>query len=157
MRIFGFGFQLHNVSSRTLYQIEGFEHRTLLWGVKSIDKYLEKLLKDQPQYILGLGIYTGKGKDYLHLETETVNQFKKSKIDDVIQDKLNINPFLKESEKLKFTNTIGTSFCNYVSWKIVSEIQKGKLKSEYSFVHIPKSFEASMSGTVIQDQLDNLS
>jgi len=157
MQIYGFAFQLHNISTKTLYQIEGLEHKALLWGVKSIDAYIQKLLKVQPQYILGLGIYTGKGKEFLHLETETVNQFKKSKIDDDIQDKLNLNPFLKESVDLKLTNTIGTSFCNYVSWKIALEIHQGKLNSEYSFVHIPKSFDASMSGTDIEDQLAKLS
>ncbi len=39
----------------------------------------------------------------------------------------------------KYAAGIGNSYCNLVSWKIMRSISQKKLKSQYTFLHTPKS------------------
>lgn len=54
---------------------------------------------------------------------------------------------------MKYATAMGNSWCNLISWKIVELIQNGKLKSHYTFVHIPKDFPISEAAEIINDAL----
>ena len=40
---------------------------------------------------------------------------------------------------MKYANAIGNSYCNQTSWQIMKLINQGKLTSQYTFFHVPKS------------------
>jgi hypothetical protein len=133
--IYAFAFK-RNISCQTLYSLKNLENMDLLWGKASIDKYCKKLLIDQPEYILGLGQYTGRDKECVWMETECSSRYGNNKEN---IEYLKIRPFLKETELIKKSNHIGYSYCNLVSYKISKLIQERKLKSKYTFLHIPKN------------------
>lgn len=139
--LFGFAFTRRNISCRTLYSLKEIDHRYLLWGKKSIDKYLEILLKEQPEYILGLGIYTGRDQSKIRIETKCITPSGKELV---------ISPFLKPGINSVLTETIGHSYCNLVSWKIMSLINSGKLKSQYTFLHLPKTMDIKIAVSEVE-------
>ena len=145
MQIHGFGF-IKNVSAHTLYGLKNIDCCYLLCGSKSIDKYLEFLLHDQPEYILGLGQFFGE-QDKIRIETKCFNNFKDRAISPEKEFKqcVDINPFLKPQSISKFSESIGTSYCNLVSWKIMELINSSKLHSHYTFLHIPKQLTVNVA------------
>lgn len=147
--LYGFGFGLHNISCQTLYATEGFDQRYLLWGIKTFNKYLERLIKDQPEYILGMGVWWQKG-DKIRIETKCHNRFKNKFIDGDQEIEYQINPWVKEGDKSVFTDKIGKSYCNYISFKIVGLINKGELRSKFSFLHIPKNMPIEITKTEVE-------
>lgn len=143
-QIFGFAFQLRNISCRTLYNLPNLNHRTLLWGSRSIDKYLNFLLDKQPDHILGLGIFFGRVSPIIRIETicHTDNEI------------LPINPFLSPGNMSIYSDKIGNSYCNQVSFKIAKQIKLGNLRSKYCFLHLPKKMESVIALTEISHLLD---
>ena len=152
--IYGFAFQLKNIGTRTLYRLENIDLRYLLWGKSSMDRYLRILMKDQPDYILGLGIYTGKGKNILHLESECSSKFGKLPAGCELEV-LSIKPFLKPRGCLVLSSSIGSSYCNLVSYRIMELINNDKLKSKYSFIHIPKEYDTKTAVYTINAALSD--
>lgn len=147
--IFGFAFTKRNISCQTLYKLQNLDNRYLLFGEASIDKYCEYLIKHNPEYILGLGIYGGRNKEYIHIETMCNNLFKKKLIDLKEYKEIEIKPFAIENELAKYSQTLGKSYCNLISWKICSLISSGKISSRYTFLHIPKNNDPDISARVI--------
>lgn len=107
----------------------------------NIDYYLNLLLHDQPNYILGMGTYSGVDQDKIRIETLCTNKFRNDILygNEYVEKK--IDPYLEVSESMKFASGIGNSYCNLVSWKITELIDKGKLKAKYTFLHIPKNIK----------------
>jgi pyrrolidone-carboxylate peptidase len=99
----------------------------------SAKTFIEKITNAQPKLILGLGMYSRRDKDKLRIETQC-------KIDD---KSYAINYFLNPISRSKLAKGIGNSYCNYISAKIMEKINNGQLNSEYTFIHIPKSFSIS--------------
>ncbi len=104
---------------------------------EAIDKLLEELIKLQPDKILGLGKYSGKDQAQVRIEIICTNKFRNKILgDQLIQ--LPIPYFLEPNKNMKLASGIGNSWCNLVSYKIVLAINSGKIKSKYTFLHIPK-------------------
>ena len=144
--IYGFAF-IKNVSAYTLYRLKNVGCCYLLCGAASIDKYLEFLLHDQPEYILGLGQFFGSQQNQIRIETKCANNFKNRAINSQfgIKETVRMVPFLKPQGLSVLSESIGNSYCNLVSWKIMELINKQKLKSKYTFIHIPKYMPVRLS------------
>mgnify|MGYP000328605973 CR=1 FL=1 len=145
--IYGFAF---GSVRRLLYRLKEINCCYLLFGERSIEKYLEFLIHDQPHYILGLDLYSGIDQDKIRIETICTNKFRNKF---VFGDKLIIKPiptFLHQNEFMKKKEGIGNSYCNLVSWKITTLIDQGKLRAKYTFLHIPKKLYHS----VVCQQID---
>ncbi len=138
--IYGFAFQKSNISSITLYQLKNIDCCYLVWGTSSIETYLDFLLQHQPAHILGLGAYTGKDQDKIRIEQTCTNKFRNGFIEGNSLETIQINPYLKSNPTSKFAKGIGNSYCNYISYRITKLIETGELKSRYTFLHLPKSF-----------------
>lgn len=70
-RIYGFAF---SGLSSLLYRLKEIDCCYLIFGEASINKYIEFLLHDQPEYIIGLGLYSGKDQDKIRIETLCSNK-----------------------------------------------------------------------------------
>jgi pyrrolidone-carboxylate peptidase len=131
-------FALTSELGRLLYQLKSPDCCYIVYG-NNIDHYLKMLLHDQPSHILGLGSYSGVDQDKIRIETITTNRFRNDPIEAYAPDELRINNYLETSnENFKVVSALGNSYCNLISYKIMRLIEKGKLKSQYSFLHIPK-------------------
>jgi hypothetical protein len=62
---------------------------------------------------------------------------------------INIKPFIKESENTKIASALGNSWCNLISYKIMRLIENKELKSKYTFLHIPSSFNSDFAVEII--------
>jgi pyrrolidone-carboxylate peptidase len=158
MRVYGFAFTRRNISCQTLYSVEGFTHRTLLWGEVSIDRYVQKLLLDQPEYILGMGIYGGRDREHIRIETTCFNKFRRKEIMPGAPEQFEIPYFVKPTEISIIAKSIGNSWCNLVSWKITEQIMRGDLKSKFTFLHLPKRMDLNLTTTEVNSifvQLDS--
>ena len=143
-----YGFSLSGQTSRISWKLKNV-HMCYEVHSNNIDHYLKMLIHDQPKYILGMGTYTGVDKDNIRIETVTKNQFRNDVIENdfPITKQIIINPFVKESENTKLASAVGNSWCNLISWKIMRLIENKELNSEYTFLHIPSSFD--LKGSVI--------
>lgn len=107
----------------------------------NIDHYLFMILHDQPPYILGLGSYSGIDQDKIRIETKCSNQFRNDFENGNTYQEVQINLFLTPSSVAKLAYGIGNSYCNKVSWEIMKLINEKKLRSQYTFLHIPKTIK----------------
>lgn len=100
-------------------------------------------------HILGLEAYSGRDTDKLRIETQCTSQFRnKSKLN---REVIDINPFFTPAKNFKHSNGIGNSWCNLVSYRIV----KKEHAYQYTFLHIPKSYDASNAVNVIENQISS--
>lgn len=157
MNFSAFAFTRRNISCTTLYSLKSnlIDHKYLLWGESSINKYLELIIKNQPKYILGLGIYTGNNDGKIRIETKCSSRFKNLNQYASI-DELDIHSYLKPNQNSKFTTSIGHSFCNLVSYKICKLIESGQIKSAYTFLHIPRGLKSIDTAATVDDMLSKI-
>lgn len=144
------GFALGN-TGKILYRLKNIGCCYLVFP-NNINHYLDLLLHDQPLYLLGLGSYSGVDQDKIRVETLCSNQFRNNYDGDKRQEIL-IKPFLKPNSQAKFAKAIRNSYCNLVSWKIMQLIQMRKLRSQYTFLHIPKTMKPWIASQTIDEVL----
>lgn len=132
-----YGFALGS-TGRLLYRLKNIDCCYLVFP-NNLDMYLDMLLHDQPPYILGLGSYSGVDQDKIRIETICLNQIRNDYVNGDQYAEAEIKPFLKPTTAMKYAKAIGNSYCNQISWKIMQLINEGKLRSQYTFLHIPKS------------------
>ncbi len=169
MHLYGFAF-VRNISSTVLHQLEGIDHRIILYKKPSIDSFIGKLVRDQPEYILGLGRYTGRDQVRIRIETVCTNRFGKQNIVNENPPShfanaqaseghgfrsLQINPFLSPLLHSKYASTLGTSYCNYVCYWIMEAVQLGELKSKFTFLHIPVKMKIHTVVSEIHEMLQH--
>jgi pyrrolidone-carboxylate peptidase len=118
---------------------------------ESIDRFLDHLLAIKPKKILGLGSYSGIDKKKIRIETICKNKFRNNRIFNNQIKQFDINYFVAPSEKLKLSSGSGNSYCNLVSALIMNAIRSNKLESQYTFLHIPKTFDSKMALVTIQE------
>lgn len=147
-----YGFALSGGTGRILYQLKQIDCCYLVYP-NNIEHYLKMLLHDQPQYILGLGTYSGVDQDQVRIETICTNQFRNDFVDDNKKQKAKINSFLSENLQMKLANAMGNSHCNLVSWKIMQLINQGKLNAQYTFLHVPKNMKPWIVAETIDQEL----
>lgn len=147
-----YGFSLSRLTSRILWRLKPLDMCYQVFS-NNIDHYLYMLMHDQPKYILGMGTYTGTDQNLIKIETLVKNQFRNRIIDRKFSasHKHLIHPFIKQVSRTKYASGFDDSFCNLVSWKIVSLIEIGELRSQYAFLHIPKSYTSKDALAVIED------
>lgn len=101
-------------------------------------------------YILGMGAYSGRDNGKIRIEAVCSSQFRNDKHNLKTR---NIPYFIQEGGVFKVAaKGIGNSWCNLVSYKILSKSPKIK----YTFLHIPKTFDEVMAIVEIQRVVSNL-
>ena len=145
VRLVAFAFK-GNISSTVLKSLNLENKFYISSNYSEIEKFILKLIDMKPKYILGLGMYSRIDKNMLRIETQCSNENKK----------IPINYFLTPLGKTKLAQGIGNSYCNFVSVKIMQAINKQKLRTKYTFIHIPKSFPIDNAVTEIEAMLKNL-
>ena len=151
--IYAFAFA-GNISSKVLYRLKSTDCSFLAYP-NNIDFYLKMLLHDQPRYILGMGVYSGKDQESIRIETTTNNKFRNEKIEPLLEadETLTLKNFLIPTEGAKLASGLGNSWCNLVSWKIMQLINQKLLSSKYSFLHIPTSTPLPIALTTIEKMI----
>jgi len=150
-----YAFALTSGLGRLLYKMKSPDHCYIVYS-NNIDHYLDLLVHDQPTHILGLGSYSGIDQNKIRIERITTNRFRNDKIEENAPEKLEINNFLQlptPNDHFKYTDAIGNSWCNFISWKIMKLIENATLRSQYTFLHIPKDFDQKLTVDVIDQAL----
>jgi len=150
MQIYGFAFG-KNLSAFVLWRLKNIDCCYQIFP-NNLDRYLQMILHDQPEYILGLGVCSGVDQDKIRIETKCSNQFRNDFIEGNKFEETLISPYLKPSILTKYAEGIGNSYCNLVSWRIMQLILQKKLRSQYTFLHIPKS----LGMTTLVKEIDSL-
>lgn len=118
--------------------------------ISDIEKFIQETDFSHYDYILWMGMYGGRDKDALRIETVCSNQFRNSKAKIITKP---IPYFLQPSDGIKFAKGIGNSWCNLVSYKLVTSYHD----KPYTFLHIPRSFDADRAAKIVSSQLKRLS
>lgn len=152
--IYAFAFP-GNMSKSVLYKLKTVDHCYIVWP-NNIEHYLNILTHDQPEFVLGLGVYSGIDQDKIWIETQATNKFRNNPIDPSFSEAeiLPLNTFLEPDANSKFASGLGNSWCNLISWKITTLINQKVLKSHYTFLHIPNSFSAPQITKVTEGLLN---
>ncbi|RJQ26033.1 hypothetical protein C4577_04360 [Candidatus Parcubacteria bacterium] len=151
-RIYAFGFT-NNISARVLYGLKRVSHCYIVWP-NNINQYLNILIYDKPEYVLGLGEYSGIDQEAVRIETVAKNQFRNDPIEpDVFLKEVCFTPFVKQVNGTKLVSGLGNSWCNFISWKILRLISNNKLSSRYSFLHVPRSFRTRNAVEIIEEMI----
>jgi hypothetical protein len=115
-------------------------------SVDTIEAFVANIHAEKYQGILGLGSYSGMGSSELRIETTCTSQFRN---DTEPLQKKRIPFFFKSSARLRLTNGIGNSWCNLLSYKIVTAFPD----KPFTFLHIPSAFQPSEAIDIISRQL----
>lgn len=148
-----YGFALGS-TGRLLYRLKNIDCYYLIFP-NNLNKYLDILIHDQPPYILGLGSYSGVDQDKIRIETICSNQFRNGFVEGDQYTEAEIKPFIKPTRAMKYAKAIGNSYCNQTSWKIMKLISQGKLHSQYTFFHVPKTMKPWIIGPEVDQALLN--
>lgn len=150
VKIIIFGFS-NNISSEIVRRVK--VDNSLKFYLNSADEFsfiLDSIKKINPQYILGLGEYSGKDKQFLKVEQFCSNKFRNSPTS---PQKIKINHFLESNKDFKLSNSIGNSFCNLISFKIMTLKSR---TSKYTFLHIPKDYSVNLAVKILEGKLSFL-
>lgn len=142
-----FGFR-HTNSEKLLTIFPGNSKVLLDSSQIDIEKYVEKVKLERPQYVLGLGEYSGKDSNHLRVEVLCSNKFRNSILGSKVQQ-IEYKPFIKIKEKMPIKRAygIGTSWCNLVSYKLLTSFSSDEIN--YTFIHIPKTFNLQLAKDTI--------
>jgi hypothetical protein len=158
-KMYGFAF-VKNLSSKVLYKLKNVDCCYLLAGKASIDKYMEFLLHDQPENIIGMGVYFREDYGKIRIENLCTNKLKNKLHSSEKLVEYRMSPFIhnvngfKVPENKEDSYKIGDSYCNYVSFKIMNLIGKGRLNCGYTFLHIPKKLKFSEVAPIVDVELE---
>lgn len=149
-------FAFANISGQVVSKLTDTTGNTIL-RPSTINQYIEELVLKQPQYILGLGEYSGKDQNLIRIETECKNQFRNNQIDPSlpIETTLTWKAFLAKNDKSKKGAALGNSWCNLVSWRIMQLIESKKLQSHYTFLHLPQSLPEEQLIETVQNLINS--
>jgi len=161
-----FGFK-DTISEKVLHEVEGDRKYILTSEVEAIENFVEQVLLLKPAFILGMGEYSGRDQDKLRVEERCTHKFRNRRVGEI--PSYEIRPFEGHlrgvrlpNEKLqahlggvlmKHTRAMGNSYCNLVSYLLMHEITKNKLRTKYGFIHIPRFFDVKIAGQEIQNLL----
>lgn len=143
--IFGFS----KTNSQNLLLSLSIGRQFLLKSQKEdIEGFVEDLVKIKPEFILGLGEYSGRDQDKIRQEVRCSNKFKNETLGKSLE-KIDIEPISIDSDLVKLSKNMGNSYCNLVSYLIMKKIKSGQLKSRYIFLHLPKDMEQEIMASEI--------
>lgn len=133
--------------------IKNIEKRLLSSSYSAINEFVDNLDYSKFRYIIGMGVYSGRDKSQLRLETVYRNKFRNNIISKTPVT-ITVMPFMQPSKYLKIASGIGNSWCNLVSYKVSSLIDDDSIK--YNFLHIPKLFNEKLAIEAIKEQISLL-
>lgn len=116
---------------------------------RAIDELVGYIQQEDYDYVLGMGMYSGRDQDQLRIEKECSSQFRNDK-DDL--EYVTLPYFMKPDENIKEVTGIGNSWCNLVSYKIMKKISP----NHFTFLHIPKTFDVNKAVKLVDKQLAKL-
>ncbi len=93
------------------------------------------------KFIIGIGDYDGPEQTKIRLETECQSD----------TQALKINNFLEPIDGVIYSEDIGNSYCNYISFLITKNIPNSK----YSFIHVPKTINSELATEKINKMIKN--
>ena len=134
-----YGFAMGS-TGQILYRLKNIDCCYLVFP-NNLDMYFDLLIHDQSPYVLGLGSYSGVDQDKIRVEMICSNQFRNNFVEGDQYTEVGIKPFLQPTAAMRYTKTINNSYCNQASWKIMRLINQGKLRSQFTFLHIPKTMK----------------
>lgn len=155
MAIYAFAFQKWNIGVRVLYRLNNIDHCYPVWP-NNFSRYLDMLIHDQPEYVLGLGSYPGRDQDHIRIETVCTNRFGNGFLAGNILQTRQINSFIPLLPGFKLADNLGTFWCNRASWEITGLIQSGKLSARFAFLHLPQKDQAAKLSLLIDRALGDL-
>lgn len=123
--------------------------KVFLNGQESIDNLIETVIATQPKYILGLGEYSGRDQDAIRIETICSNKFRNTLSGSNLEYKT-MRPFVGAGGVMKNAKGIGTSWCNLVSYRLMT---LPDMEGRYTFLHIPKSFKTKRAAELITTRI----
>lgn len=134
----------NTIAEKVLYQLT-FEHSYVIQSDrKEIINFVKHISLNAPQFIIGIGEYSGRDRELIRIETMCSNKFRNTISGDSLE-KVRLHTFLKPGKHSKYATGIGNSYCNFVSYEIMRKIRDCKLPTRYNFLHIPKEFDSQMA------------
>ena len=147
MKIFVISFK-GNVSEEVCNKLKSdVKHISLKSSERELVEFIASNNLSMYDYIFGLGEYTGRDRDSIRVEKRCNTKFRNKKYRD---NKIEINyDFDYKAKHIKLADGIGNSYCNLLSLLI---LQKNP-SVQYSFLHIPKTFDANLAVDIIDAQI----
>lgn len=143
----------NNVAEHILSQMEVSYKLHTPSSESGITRTVNKVLQGNYQRVVALGMYSGKDQDKLRIETVCNKRFRNQEIDGIT--KLNLSQALKPIENVKYAKGLGNSWCNLLSTRMLNHPKLQHI--EYSFIHIPKTFNPKTASRLIQEMINNMS
>ncbi len=112
----------------------------------ALDLFIARTDFSAYELVLGLGAYSGQDQDALRIEVKCSNHFRNRRISDA---SIAIPYFLQPAPGIKLADGIGNSWCNLVSYNLLAKSPN----VAYTFIHIPKGFDAKTAAHIIKQQL----
>jgi hypothetical protein len=114
---------------------ELFRVRCDIYAIESSEGAIEGIFDEvdlgKYTHVIGMGQYSGRDQDKIRIEQTCSAQFRNKNKG---ARRIKIPYFLDENEYMKLSDGIGNSYCNLLSYKIVTKF----LDLKYTFLHIPK-------------------
>lgn len=124
-------------NSEQVLEVCEFENKLIIpSSEEGINYALHFVSTNKPEYVIGLGQYSGKDKGKLRIEMRCNKRFRNKEIKGSYL--LEISEFLKSQKNSKIAFGLGNSWCNLLS---VSMINARGYVPLYGFIHIPKAFD----------------
>lgn len=136
-RIYGFAL---GGAGRLLYWLKNLDCCYLVFP-NNLEIYLELLVRDQPQLILGLGMYSGLGENKILVGTPGSKRLPDDK------------HFLKPNSLMRYAETSDRLPVNRIGGKIGLLINQQRLHSCYTFLYIPKNMKPQIAIQTIEGVL----
>lgn len=119
---------------------------TLNSTIAGIEEFIESTDFKEYDYILAMGMYSGRDQYRIRIETECSSRFRNTGSN---EEKIRVPYFMQPTNEMKFTKGIGNSWCKRLSYKILSKSPN----YHYTFLHIPKSLDPLQAAKNIDVQL----
>lgn len=149
MSVLMFGFS-DGVSKEVVLSVKGrIEKQYFKSNVEDIKNFVESTDFDKYDYVIGCGIYSRKDCDRIRIEKLCCSQFRNNKTN---LNTLAIPYFLTPDNNFKFAKSIGNSWCNLVSYFILSKSPNIR----YVFLHIPRSLSTEKAASIISKKLEDI-
>lgn len=128
-----------------LYKLSDIDHFHLLFK-NNLASYKKKILAENPKHIIMLGIYSGR--DRTHIRIETVCRKNNTVL---------FIPYAFEQDTIFITaKSIGNGLCNFYTAELVDFVADNIPETSVTFLHIPKKIAVLTSTTDINKQLSIL-
>lgn len=106
-----------------------------IYAIESSERAIEKIFDEvdfsKYEYVIGVGQYSGRDQDKIRIERTCSSQFRNKNRG---AKRIKIPYFLSENEYMKLSDGIGNSYCNLLSYEIVTKFPEIK----FTFLHISK-------------------